>query len=312
MLGGIATVIWTDALLFVVFVGGGLVALFVIAHDLPGGLGQIFSDGWAAGKFRLFNLSGNLPPGADRWASPLGGVFAEPYTIWAAVFAVTFGNVGAYGTDQLIAQRIFTCRSQRDAKLAMMASWSSELVAALMLLVGVGLWAYYRQFPEALSGEGAAAVAADPLNIFPVFILTQVPVGLTGLIVAGIFAAAISSLTSILAALAQTSLSAVWLPLRGIDPDAPPADEEVARRTNRELLLVSRGLIVLWGAVLWRGGVRHRRLRLRPAGGGQRRAVPRPRPRAGELRRRLAAGGVPARVAAAARERLGAVLGGAP
>ena len=93
--------------------------------------------------------------------------------------------------------------------------------------------------------KAAQAVAAKTDNIFPVFILTQVPAGLAGLIVAGIFAAAISSLTSILASLSQTSLSAVYLPLLGIDPD-----EALSPARHRELLRVSRALIVFWGIAL--------------------------------------------------------------
>lgn len=244
MLGGIATVVWTDAMLFLVFVMGGVIALLVIAAELPGGLGQIFSMGWEANKFELWSLF--EPAGGDqRWASALGRIFAEPYTLWAAIFAVTFGNIGQYGTDQLIAQRIFTCKSRGQAMIAMLASYAGELVVALMLLVGVGLWAYYETFPEALTGPAGEAVAENADNVFPVFILTKVPIGLTGLIVAGIFAAAISSLTSILAALSQTTLSAVWLPMRGIDPDATTSPEQ-----NRELLRVSRVLIVVWGVLL--------------------------------------------------------------
>lgn len=244
MLGGIATVVWTDAMLFLVFVSGGIIALLVVAAELPGGLGQIFSMGIDAHKFDLFNLF--EPAGGDeRWASALGRIFAEPYTLWAAIFAVTFGNIGAYGTDQLIAQRIFTCKSQTQAKIAMLASYAGELVVALMLLVGVGLWAYYQQFPGELIGPAGDAIAENADNVFPVFILTKVPIGLTGLIVAGIFAAAISSLTSILAALSQTTLSAVWLPMRGIDPEATSSPEQ-----NRELLRVSRVLIVVWGVLL--------------------------------------------------------------
>ena len=243
MLGGIATVIWTDAMLFLVFLLGGLVALGVIAYDMPGGLGQVLTQGWEAEKFKLWTLFEET--GDSPYATVWGEVFARPYTLWAAIFAVTFGNIGAYGTDQLLAQRIFTCRNETSAKVAVMSSWAAELVAGLMLLVGVGLWAYYREFPEALSGEAAAAVAENRDNIFPVFILTQVPVGLTGLIVAGIFAAAISSLTSILAALAQTTLSAVYLPIRGIDASA-----RLDAARNRELILVSRGMIVVWGVAL--------------------------------------------------------------
>ena len=231
MLGGIATVIWTDLMLFIVFVVGGLAAVAVIVGHLPGGLGQLVADAAAADKFILFNLDARFDA-------------TQPYTLWAAFFAVTFNNIGVYGTDQLLAQRIFCCKNQAHAKAAVLASWAGELVVALMLLVGAGLWVFYREFPQRLTGEGAAAVAENLDHIFPVFILTVVPVGLTGLIVAGIFAAAISSLTSILAALSQTTLSAVYLPLRKIDPETGDASQ------NREVLLVSRGLVVLWGVAL--------------------------------------------------------------
>lgn len=243
-LGGITTVIWTDAMLFLVFVTGGLVALAVIASQVPQGLAGVVSEGWAAGKFKLWDMSVAADAGTT-YSSSWAPILTKPYTIWAAIFAVTFGNIGAYGTDQLLAQRIFTCRSERDAKLAVITSWVAELVAALMLLVGVGLWVFYRTFPEKLVGQAAAAVADKPDNIFPVFILTQVPIGLRGLIVAGIFAAAISSLTSILAALSQTTLSAVYLPLKGIRTDQPMQEKE-----NRQVLAVSRILIAVWGIVL--------------------------------------------------------------
>ncbi len=243
MLGGIATVIWTDALLFLIFVVGGLVSIGVVAYQFPGGLGAVIDTGWAAGKFKLWTLTSTADAGeyASRW----GSMLCEPYTLWAAVIAVTFGNIGSYGTDQLLAQRIFTCRSQSDAKLAVLSSWVAELVVALMLLVGVGLWAFYQQFPDQMTPAAAAAVAKNKDNIFPVFILTQVPVAMRGLIVAGIFAAAISSLTSILAALSQTTLSALYMPLRGLDPDQPiPAER------NSELLRASRCFIVIWAVVL--------------------------------------------------------------
>jgi len=242
MLGGITTVVWTDVMLFLVFITGGIVAIAVIVAQLPGGLGQLIADGAEAGKFQLWSLGGDTD---GNFASFWGEVFAEPFTIWAAVFAVALGNIGAYGTDQLLAQRIFCCKTKRDAQLAVVSSYIAELVAAMMLLVGVGLWVYYQQFPERLVGEGAAAVAEKTDNIFPVFILTQVPVGLSGLIVAGIFAAAISSMTSILAALAQTTVSAVYLPLRGIDPDGPTTDEQ-----NRRIVRISRYLVAGWGVGL--------------------------------------------------------------
>ena len=244
MLGGIATVVWTDVMLFLVFVIGGIVALGVVVHQLPGGWGQLFHDAGEAGKFKLWSLE--LTRRADsRYASIWGEVFAEPFTIWAAIFAVTFGNIGAYGTDQLLSQRIFCCKNKRHAQLAVMSSWAAEAVTALMLLVGAGLWVFYHQFPERLGVDAAAVVADNTDNILPVFALLEVPRGLTGLIIAGVFAAAISSLTSILAALSQTTISGVYLPLRKIDPDSPDA-----ARHSKEILAVSRGLVIFWGIAL--------------------------------------------------------------
>ncbi|MEM6755789.1 MAG: hypothetical protein AAF586_01365 [Planctomycetota bacterium] len=236
LLGGIATVVWTDTMLLIVFVLGGLVALGVIAVELSGGLfaglSEIIVSGAEAGKFKLWSLGAST----DRWSAFL----TDPYTVWAAIFAVTFGNIGQYGTDQLLAQRIFCCRGRRSAQAAILSSWAGELVAALMLLVGVGLWAFYRAHPERLA---IGDVANNPDNVFPIFILTQVPVGLRGLILAGVFAAAVSSLTSIIAALAQTTLSATYLPWRS-------RRGGTARATPAELLRVSRLLIVMWSVLL--------------------------------------------------------------
>ena len=216
LLGGIGTVIWTDAMLLGVFVLGGLAALFTVAGGIDGGLGTVFSMGWEGGKFRLFDLS--LVP-----------QLTEPYTLWAAVIAVTFGNVGSYGTDQLLAQRIFACRSERDAQKAVLASYLAEAFAALMLLVGVAFWVFYETHP----GRLPAAAVERPDAVFPAFVLAEVPVGLTGLILAGVFAAALSSLTSILGALAQTTTA--LLP----EPGSAAAG-----------LFRARALVALWGVVL--------------------------------------------------------------
>ncbi len=216
LLGGIATVIWTDAMLLAVFVLGGLAALLTVVFNIDGGLGTVFTLGAEGDKFRLFDLS--LVPD-----------LTAPYTFWAAVIAVTFGNVGSYGTDQLLAQRIFACRSPRDAQKAVLASYLAEAFAALMLLVGVAFWAFYETHPELLP----AAVVADADKVFAEFVLAEVPIGLTGLILAGVFAAALSSLTSILGALAQTTTA--LLP-------APTSDASGLRR--------ARTLVAFWGVVL--------------------------------------------------------------
>ncbi|MCY3907520.1 MAG: hypothetical protein OXF63_09765, partial [Anaerolineaceae bacterium] len=99
-LGGIAAVVWTDVVLFLLFVAGVAVSLGVVAWELEAGMAPAVAAAWSAGKFTLFDLSASL---------------TVPYTLWAALIGATIGGVAAFGTDQLMAQRLFCCRSARDA-----------------------------------------------------------------------------------------------------------------------------------------------------------------------------------------------------
>ena len=137
--------------------------------------------------------------------------------------------------DQLNAQRMFCCRDANDARKAMITSSAALLLTTLMLLVGAALYAYYE--PMRLAGSEPAIFNEDSNYIFPVWIVTELPVGLRGLILAGIFAAAISSLDSILAALSQTTISLFS------KKDASPA------KISKELVY-SRLLVVFWGITL--------------------------------------------------------------
>ncbi|MCS7032490.1 MAG: hypothetical protein NZ561_00680 [Phycisphaerae bacterium] len=276
LIGGIVSVIWTDVILFVVFVLGGLTAIGYVVVNLSGGMGELWSVARAGGKLQLWDLDYRLDP-------------VKEYTIWTALFAATLGNIGAYGTDQLMAQRIFCCKSPGQAKLAVMASYAGMAVTWLMFLVGAGLFVYYKGAPaigenaayaqhlaagksitesaalaaipveswaRPLEGEALAKYRQDKDSIFPIYILTVIPTGLTGLIIAGIFAAAISSLDSILAALAQTTMSAVYLPLRNRalkrrDPASPPVEEfTIESAEGRRTIRVSKALVIAWGGTL--------------------------------------------------------------
>lgn len=230
LLGGIATVIWTDVLLFVVFLGGAVAALAYVVSSLDGGAAELMHAGQEAGKFRFFDFRPTL---------------FEPYTFWAAIIANTWHSVGAFGTDQMMTQRMFCCRGVPQARRAVLASCAGLVVTITVMLVGVGLFAYYRAHP--LSGDALTLYNEDGNRIFPIFIIQQLPPGLTGLLIAAILAAAVSSLDSILAALSQTTLSTFYLPWRaarsaGVDAAGPESD--------RHAVLVSRALVVVWGVVL--------------------------------------------------------------
>jgi len=231
-IGGIAAVIWTDAILFLLFLVGISVALFTVGQHVEGGVSGALSAGWDAGKFRFFDAS----------TDP-----TKAYTIWAAVIAASWGGIGSYGTDHLMAQRMFCCKNAREARKAIIASIAAMAVTFAVTLVGVGLWAYYKEHP--MTGAALEMYTAKPDRVFPIFIRDVLPAGFKGLVIAGAFAAAISSLDSIMAALSQTSLSAIYLPWRkrelqtaGIVPD----EEEEARH----LVRVSRVLVLVWGIVL--------------------------------------------------------------
>jgi SSS family transporter len=220
-MGGIAAVIWTDFVQFFILIAGGIAALIFVTDALPDQWATLIETGQQAGKFKVIDFS----------TDP-----SVAFTFWAALIAMPFQNVAVYGTDHLFVQRLLCCRNQREAQKAVLWSNIGELVPVLMLTVGAGLFAFY-QFHE-LPPDLAVLVAERGDRIFPAFIITEIPTGLRGLLIAGILSAAISSLDSILAALSQISLTMFYKPFVNPDADEP------------RLLRVSRLLVIFWGAVL--------------------------------------------------------------
>lgn len=216
LMGGMTTVIWTDVIQFGVFIFGGLFAFVLLVLKIDGGWAEIWQISDQAGKLRLIDLT--FDP-------------AVQFTLWTGILAMPFQNMAAFGTDQLNAQRMFCCRSAADARKAIIWSGVSMLITVLMLAVGLGLYVYYQQNPP--NAAALALFKEDGDNVFPVWITTVIPPGFTGLIMAGAFAAAISSLDSLLAALSQTTLA--LFRGAGADPRA---------------VTWSRWLVVFWGIVL--------------------------------------------------------------
>lgn len=220
-MGGMTTVIWTDVIQFGVFVLGGLLALGWMISGIEGGWGEMMQAAGEAGKLKLIDLS----------TDP-----AVEFTLWVGILAMPFQNLAAFGTDQLNAQRMFCCRTAEDANKAILWSSFSQVVTVLMLFVGASLYVYYQQHP--LNPDAAALVAQDGDYIFPIWITQVLPPGLSGLVLAGAFAAAISSLDGVLTALTQTTLS-----LFGRMGTASEGKE-------KELIRDSRWLVAGWGVAL--------------------------------------------------------------
>lgn len=240
LMGGMRTVIWTDVMQFCLFTVGGLIALFWIVNSLDGGWSQFWSQAESAGKTKT-------------WNSDFGWGPAFNFTFWVAIIAVPFQNLTAFGVDQLNAQRMFCCKNAGDAKKAIIVSSFGQVLTYLMLLVGAALFVFYLNNPQngviadALSfqkdgqlanlSEGGIPTQGD--MVFPIWIVAELPAGLSGLILAGVFAAAISSLDSILAALSQTTISLIHHPENG----------EV-KVSQKRLVKESRMWVIVWGVAL--------------------------------------------------------------
>jgi SSS family solute:Na+ symporter len=222
VMGGMTTVIWTDVIQFFIFLFGGVLGFVWLVGSIEGGLPELFRAGAEAGKFKLIDLS--TDPNVQ-------------FTLWVALLAMPFQNLAAFGTDQLNAQRMFCCKNRADAGKAIIVSSLSQVVTVLMLMIGAALYVHYQQSPPSPAEAALFTESAD--FVFPVWITTSLPPGLTGLILAGAFAAAISSLDSALAALSQTSLSLIH------------GNEGLNDRGNdRKLLIQSRVAVLLWGVAL--------------------------------------------------------------
>ncbi|WP_313899754.1 sodium:solute symporter family transporter [Tunturiibacter lichenicola] len=213
--GGMAAVIWTDVVQMAIYIGGTMVAIFTLGTHVPGGWAQIHEVAAAAGKFRLFHFALNL---------------TQSYTFWAGVLGGTFLTMASHGTDQLMVQRMLAARNLRESRLALLSSGGVIFLQfTLFLLIGVGLYVFYGLHPT---------VFASADRIFPTFIVREMPIGIAGLLVAAILAAAMSNLSAALNSLSSTTVVDFYTHWR------PEADD-------RERMMVSRSSTVVWALVLF-------------------------------------------------------------
>ncbi len=212
--GGIKAVVWIDAVQMALYLVGALVAAIALQGLVPDGWSGILEQASAAGKLQLFDLS--TAPGTA-------------YTLWAGVLGGAFLSMASHGADQLIVQRLLTCRDLKSSQRALIGSGVLVIVQfAIFLLVGLGLWAFYQGRPFDASDE-----------IFARFIVEELPVGITGLLIAGVLAAAMSSLSSSINALASATAYDLWAPLAGARDD----DVRILR-AGRIFTLAWAGLLV--------------------------------------------------------------------
>jgi len=215
--GGMTAVIWTDVVQMGIYIGGTLVGFFTLLHLVPGGWSAIHGIASSAGKLQIFDFSPS---------------FKVTYTFWAGIIGGTFLTTASHGTDQLMVQRLLAARNERQSKTALLSSGAAILFQfALFLLVGVLLFVYYRLSPP-------AAPFGRSDRIFPTFIVTHMPHGISGLLIAAILAAAMSNLSAALNSLSSSSIVDFYLRRN------PGASE-------RTRLAASRLSTILWGVVLF-------------------------------------------------------------
>jgi SSS family transporter len=221
--GGMTAVIWTDVIQLVIYLVGAVAAAAILLDLIPGGWTEVRSAAAAAGKFRLFDFTWGL---------------TRSYTFWAGLVGGAFLTTATHGTDQLMVQRYFCAQHASDGRKALL--WSGALVFAqfaLFLLIGTMLWVYYTQHAPAEIGEFMREGRIQSDRIFPYFIVRHLPIGVVGLVLAAIFAAAMSTLSSSLNSSAAAAVNDFYVPATH------------GRRSERHYLAMSRLLTAAFGLI---------------------------------------------------------------
>jgi SSS family solute:Na+ symporter len=176
-MGGIEAVIWTDTIQTFVLMGGALLAIGLLIAGVDGGVGGFLSSASDADKFTIANF---------HW-----DVTSTQIALWVIIVGAIAQNISSYTADQAVVQRYMTTA---DQKLAARSIWTSAVltIPATLLFFGIGtaLFAFYQSHPEKLD----PTITTD--QVFPLFIAREMPIGLAGLIVAGVFAAAQSTVST--------------------------------------------------------------------------------------------------------------------
>src|SRR6201984_97548 len=199
-LGGIKAVIWTDLIQASIMIGSALVALGLLYSAIPGGWHEIVQR---RGPFHLSDfITTGLDPAKHGWEK-CKGMFAIEYTIFAGLIGSTFMTMSTHGTDQDMVQRMLTAVDIRRSRRSLILSGLADIPIALTFLsIGLLLWVYYQAHFD-------PNLPKSPNETFCHFILYEMPIGLRGLLIAGIFATAMGSLSTAINALA-TSFTRDW------------------------------------------------------------------------------------------------------
>jgi SSS family solute:Na+ symporter len=196
-IGGIKAVIWTDVIQLFVYTIGAVASMVVIYNLLPGGWSDVVKFAEPLNKFQILDF---------KFADSFTGIFTGGYGILGGIIGGAFLAMASHGTDQMIVQRLLTCKDKKSSQKAVIFSGVIVFVQfAIFLLVGLMLFALYQGVDfKSLVINGSNLTKSD--EIFPMFIVQSLPMGLAGLVVAGLLSASMSTLSSTFNSLASTTI----------------------------------------------------------------------------------------------------------
>jgi len=233
--GGIKAVVWTDCIQAAVMFGGAISAIVVLTMIMPGGLGAVVA-------FYQHTPMPFFVSGTARGAALMANVkkvLTSEYTIWAALLGSTFTTLATHGTDQDMVQRMLTATDYKKSRLSLICSGLADLpIGFIFLTIGILMHLYYQLSPD-------PALPHKNSEIFAYFILTKMPIGLRGVLVAGIFATAMGSLSAALNALATSATRDFYPGESGNGDPQSASDGEKSVATARLLTYVFAALMIL-------------------------------------------------------------------
>ena len=225
--GGLKGVIKVDVILMFLYIGSAVLAAVYLINLLPDGWTSVIHSAATDNKFSIINFA---------FKNGITGFFSDPYTLIGGIIGGAFLSMASHGTDQLIVQRLFSIKNLKGAQKAIVGSGFIVIIQfAIFLVLGVMLYAYY----------GPLDVRSD--EIFPKFIIEALPSGITGIIIAGLFAAAMSTLAGSMSSLSSSAMMDIYVPFFG-----KHHDESKKLRISR-ILTIIWAILLIFSAMIFKG-----------------------------------------------------------
>ena len=223
VLGGIKAVIWTDAIQAIVLISGAIITIGIIIFSLPGGTSQFLEVASQHNKFSLGSFGTSL----------------SESTFWVVFIYGLFINLQNYGIDQNYIQRYMSARNDREAITSALGGGLLYVpVSLLFFIIGTGLFVYCQVYPDILPAEFREPGMSD--SVFPWFIINILPTGLTGILVASIFAAGMSTISTSLNSSATVFLNDFYKRFK----------KDITEKQSLAILYISSALISIFGIAI--------------------------------------------------------------